>query len=247
MEQSIEAHGLITKGGSTHSLSTIDSQSDSLEPCRSVHESESVRRPNHRYAHSDSYRAKGMVNRGGRRHIPNLLSGVPLLPGPMTPQFAPVHVTSPDSFSHQVAIFPAFMVAPDSIPDVDGEFMKCAMESAIGLPPLFNLPESGYFFEPAGVEDIAQQRSRSKGGKKQQSSTPRKPPSNDSVFPPRSRDMPIIESNFDFPILENMMSSSATTVATTPSLCPSPSPRQAKLSHAKFPSKSRQMKCNKSP
>ena len=48
------------------------------------------------------------------KRVPNLLSGVPLLPGPVTPNFVPM--CSPESTGfpqyQSVAMFPSFMLAP---------------------------------------------------------------------------------------------------------------------------------------
>lgn len=79
------------------------------------------------------------------RKVPNLLSGPALIPGPVTPNVAPVG--APDlsymlGKSHQFAIFPQFMLSTNHITEDPDEsesrmnFVREAMEKAVGLPPL---------------------------------------------------------------------------------------------------------------
>lgn len=218
----------------------------------SCHTTDSSRgyRGSSRGSHEDRLRTRPHPHRSSKRFIPNLLSGAPLIPGPMTPQYAPLSYASSGDNSQHMPIFPRFMIAPNSIPDVDSEFVRCAMENAVGLPPLFALPE-GVFHGALSDSGCSEQKHSPHKGRSSFGSHHGQPRHNKKNFsrrspargPARMRDMPILESNFEFPILEGLASSvsmlSSTTAATTPSVCPSPSPimKQSKMSHAKFPSK----------
>jgi hypothetical protein len=72
------------------------------------------------------------------KRVPNLLSGTPLLPGPLTPYSGPQRSPffSPSPYQ-PIAIFPNFMLAPaEQEYRCSDDFERMAMQRAIGLPPI---------------------------------------------------------------------------------------------------------------
>jgi len=76
------------------------------------------------------------------RRVPNLLSGAPLIAGPITPNFTPHGSPCCGSSQGQaVAIFPNFMLSPsvglsEKCESNSEDFMRTAMQCAIGIPPI---------------------------------------------------------------------------------------------------------------
>jgi hypothetical protein len=98
--------------------------------------------------HYESDRLSKLDNRRFRkgvrsRRVPNLLAGAPLIPGPITPSFVPSQspycVPIPDlDQCAPLAIFPNFMLTPDSIGEENDctNFMRELVHEALGLPRL---------------------------------------------------------------------------------------------------------------
>ncbi|TEB18594.1 hypothetical protein C9890_0358 [Perkinsus sp. BL_2016] len=149
---------------------TADSQSSTQVKMESVPEESVVvlkKTESHTTINRDCF--DGADSRRGRyshkpRRVPNLLAGPALLPGPVTPNFAPSSAPEfPDwcvTRIPQVAIFPQFMIAP-SLTDGESDdkitFVREAMEKAVGLPPLI--------FEPSQIQvDTAKDRKNQRRG-----------------------------------------------------------------------------------
>lgn len=168
------------------------------------------------------------------RRVPNLLSGAPLIPGPMTPNFT-TH-GSPCCGSSQgqaVAIFPNFMLSPsvglsEDCESSSEDFMRTAMQCAIGIPPLVVDPV--YLEECFGVQMAIKNRVRRDKAK------PAKAAGKTKVGPPT----PAFESRAeDFPSLggqENRPQQPTAVVETTTS--------RVKMAPIRFPSKN-QLKKNR--
>lgn len=134
-------------------------------------------------------------NRPTRKPVPNMLSGSPLLTGPVTPHFAPAHppVYSNQYYAHQgnMAIFPTFMLAPSIVAEGSEEFVRQAMQNAIGLPPIL-CQYGDVVAEPTSGSSVPR-----KGKKKVRQKCDWRKGSGEAVIPPR------IDSNFDFPLLDD--------------------------------------------
>jgi hypothetical protein len=138
-------------------------------------------------------------NRISRRQVPNLLSGAPLLSGPVTPHFAPQ--LSPLAYHSQcqpnMAIFPTFMLAPSMVAEGSEQFLREAMQNAIGLPPiLYQYPLSSG--EEMLYPPTNQSRKPSQPLKKRDKHKKVIRKTSDVSV---SKSLPALESNADFPIL----------------------------------------------
>ena len=179
------------------------------------------------------------------RRVPNLLSGVPLIPGPMTPNFVPLgspysYPMSSCGYAQSVAIFPNFMLTPsvefsEESQSSSDEFMRHAMQNAVGIPPIIvntNFVLEDYISEP-------KQRGGSSQGKRDKGKrdpisrcTPKavkpKPTAPvDSLFESRAEDFPSLGKGSP----SNKGPSDRVVEVMTPS------PAKSKMSPAKFPSK----------
>ena len=130
-----------------------------------------------------------------RKHVPNMLSGSPLISGPVTPHFAPIYPPAyPNQYSaHQgnMAIFPTFMLAPSIVAEGSEDFVRQAMQNAIGLPPI--LCHYGDVIPETHSVSAAPRKSK----KKVRQKCDWRKGSAEEVIPPR------IDSNFDFPLLDD--------------------------------------------
>lgn len=137
------------------------------------------------------------TTRPHRRQVPNLLEGSPLLSAPVTPHFTPSH--SPAYLGQlysnhgNMAIFPTFMLAPSIVAEGSEEFMRQAMENAIGLPPII----CQYADAAKEADKLTSSAPRKSKKKVRQKCDWRKGSAEPESIPPR------IDSNFDFPLLDN--------------------------------------------
>jgi len=130
-----------------------------------------------------------------RRHVPNLLAGSPLISGPVTPHFAPcyppMYLNQNQSNQGNMAIFPTFMLAPSIVAEGSEEFVRQAMQNAIGLPPIL------YQYAEATEAETAAPVPPRKSKKKVRQKCDWRKGSAEQVIPPR------IDSTFDFPLLDD--------------------------------------------
>ncbi len=96
-----------------------------------------------------------------------------------------------------MAIFPTFMLAPSIVAEGSEEFVRQAMQNAIGLPPiLYQYAESE---EPESSTVVPPKKSKKKSRQK----CDWRKGSSEQVIPPR------IDSTFDFPLLDESAIDSA--------------------------------------
>lgn len=179
----------------------------------------------------DKYESRRNRGHQRSRRVPNLLSGPPLIPGPVTPNFVPA--CSPEycglmNAEPQVAIFPQFMLTPsisEPADDHDEErtaFVIQAMQKAIGLPPIV--------FDPCVLQQW--QPTRARKGRRERNKVD--PPANKLRGGSRETKSRSFEATeFEFPSLKVEQGCVYKEVAT-----PSPLP----MKRVKFPSKSSQLK-----
>jgi hypothetical protein len=165
------------------------------------------------------------------RRVPNLLSGPALLPGPVTPNFAPASppiLAEWNGRQQPIAIFPQFMIAPNlAVGDSEEKitFVKEAMEKAVGLPPIVFDTSLGQ------VENLKDRRHHTRRDRYRRETIRAPPRSNEkaTMTPFKS-----IES--DFPALDGSMPVEID-VGT-----PSPQAAVRRTKWVKFPSKNSQIK-----